>query len=352
VCGGDGADVLKGGPGADRLYGQREAWHSDRGGTYFEPDLLQGGPGDDLLDVGGDGRRVDWGTHGTIDFLGSPAAVTVDLTAGTATGEGHDTIVARAQGCEPGCLGLAVLGSVHDDVLLGSASGDLLVGRAGEDRIEGLGGDDELRTEDEDGEGVDDDTAAGGPGDDYVISSAGEDTISGDAGNDYVWATGSAPAQVFGGAGDDRLFAPLSRRPGFVVDAGTGDNDEAQIEGPRKAPGAGGRPTEALVTMADGQVVANEVAWGTLAGVEVLTLGANVGWEYHGTDAAELIYVVGTWLHAFMYGGDDEVWATTGPDEIDGGDGTDEVHAGRGRDTCLNTERPRGCEVVSPSLRR
>jgi len=278
-----------------------------------------------------------------IDFLRSPSGVTVDLTAGTATGEGTDTIVARAQGCELGCYGIAVLGSAHDDILLGSASGDRLVGRAGEDRLEGLGGDDELRTEDEDGQGIDDDQAVGGPGDDYVVSSGGADTISGDAGNDYLYAVGIAPVQVFGGDGDDRVVAALSQRPGFVLDAGPGDNDDAQLEGPR-TPGADGRPTAARVMVADGVVLANETTWGAIAGAEVLTLGANVEWEYHGTDEAEHLYVNGTWLHAFMYGGDDEVWATTGRDRIDAGEGTDEVHAGRGRDTCLNVEVIRSCE--------
>lgn len=349
VCGGDGADVLKGGPGNDRLYGQREAWHSDRGGTYFIADVLDGGPGDDLLDVGGDDRRVDWGLHGSLDYTHAGSGVTVDLAAGTATGPGSDTlrVVPGRTECDYDCAGLEVLGSAYDDVLVGTETSDDLVGNAGDDHLDGHGGNDSLSPDprSDDGAPAGDDTVAGGPGDDYLYSHDGHDLLFGDDGSDTVWQTEGGPSEVHGGAGDDRVVVAFPRRPGFVLDGGPGI-DEAQVLGPGRS-GAGGRPTAALVTMSDGLVVASEVDWGHILEVEELGLYAALRWEYEGTDAAEVVFGGGTWLHAATYGGDDEIWGTSAADRIDAGDGNDSVHAGRGRDTCLNAEVARSCERTS-----
>lgn len=346
ICGGDGADVLRGGAGDDRLHGQREAWSSDRGGTYLTPDVLEGGAGDDLLDVGDDPRRADWGSHGVLDFHRAGSAVTVDLAAGTATGAGTDTLVgAPAVGCGTGCAGVVVLGSAYDDVLLGSEDDDSLVGNAGDDRLEGRGGTDELRAEDGAGQGpADDDTLSGGDGNDYLVANRGRDSLSGDDGDDDVYSVRGGPSAVYGGAGDDHLLVQLSRRPGLVLDGGPGD-DTGQLEGPFNRPGGGGRPTAALVIRADDLVVVNEVGWGTLADVEDLTLGSNVHWGYRGTDEPDLVRSLGLWLRARTFGGDDEVWGTRGPDRIDAGDGTDEVHGSHGRDRCVNAEVARSCEL-------
>ncbi|GAB3199230.1 hypothetical protein GCM10027062_15190 [Nocardioides hungaricus] len=346
VCGGDGTDVLRGGAGDDRLYGERDGFHNFRGSRYLQPDVLAGGPGDDLLDVGADDRRVGSGSFGALDYRGSAAAVTLDLAAGTATGQGADTIVAGpGPACGLGCYGALVLGSAYDDVLLGSEGGDYLVGMAGDDRIDGRGGADLLRGEDEDGNGPPDaDTMTGGAGGDVLEGDAGRDVLSGDGGDDTIWSSSGAPSQVYGGAGDDRLLVQLTRRPGFVLDGGEGF-DAAQLAGPLSRPGEGGRPTAALITMAEGQVVANEVTWGTIAGVDDLQLGENVHWEYRGTDAAEILRSDGLDLTAFMYGGNDRVWGTTGPDRIDAGDGRDKVRGDRGRDRCLSAEVAWSCEV-------
>lgn len=344
VCGGSGADVLHGGRGDDRLYGGRDAFHNFRGSRYLLPDTLDGGPGDDLLDVGGDTRRVSSGSHGLLDYSAAPAAIVADLAAGTVTGHGADTVVgAPDPGCGLGCYGVVVVGSSYDDVLLGSAMGDYLIGYAGDDRIEGRGGADELRAEDEHGKGSDDDTVLGGEGDDLLVASLGSDVLSGEDGDDSVWSTGGGPSQVLGGAGDDHLAVQLAARPGFVLDGGDG-TDMAQVAGPRSRPGAGGVPTAALVTMSDGQVVANEVPWGSIAGIDDLELGENVHWEYHGTEAAEILRSSGLDLLASLLGGDDQVFGTDGDDTIDAGDGQDKVRGNRGTDTCTNAEVTWSCE--------
>lgn len=350
ICGGDGADSLHGGRGDDGLHGQRDGFHNFRGSRYLQPDVLDGGPGDDLLDVGADDRRVSFGSFGLLDYSGARSGIVADLTEGAVVGPGFDTVVATSDpGCGLGCYGIVVVGTDHDDTLLGSAAGDYLIGMAGDDGIEGREGADELRGEDESGKGsADADTILGGGGDDMLVANVGRDVLRGDDGDDTVWSTGGGPSEVYGGDGDDRLAVQLARRPGFVLDGGTGE-DRALLAGPRSGPGDGGRPTAALVTMDDGRVVANEVTWGTIAGTDDLQLGENVHWEYHGTDEAELLRSDGLDLIAFLYGGDDKVYGTNGDDTIDAGDGDDKVFAGRGQDTCVSAEVARSCNQTAGS---
>ncbi|MGY2704471.1 calcium-binding protein [Nocardioides sp. HB32] len=345
VCGGDGADMLLGGAGADRLYGQREARISDRGGTYFIADRPDGGPGDDLLDVGGDRRWVNWGSHGDLDFGNAASGVTVDLAAGTASGQGTDTVVAYSgTGCDFSCYGVGLLGSAHDDVLSGTDASDLLVGNAGDDHLVGLGGADEMHGEAQYGGGTPgDDSLDGGPGTDALYAYAGSDVLEGGAGRDIVWQTGGGPSELYGGSGDDRLSGWFATEPGLVLDGGEG-TDSVAVAGPSR-PGAGGRPASATLTMADGLIVAAGVTWGTFAGEDV-GLYTAMEWEYLGTDDPEVVHTNGTWLHATTYGGDDEIWGSDGPDRIDAGDGTDKIRAGRGRDTCRSGENVRGCERI------
>jgi hypothetical protein len=346
VCGGDGADALRGGSGDDRLHGQREARVSDRGGTYFVPDLLDGGPGDDVLDTGGDARWVNFGAHGVLDYTAARAGVTVDLAAGTATGQGSDTlVVASGPDCDLDCYGTEVRGSAHDDVVSGTETNDDLVGNAGDDRIDGRGGADQLSADPSAPGVTGDDTLEGGPGDDFLTAHAGRDTLSGGDGRDTVWATRGGPSEVHGGAGDDRLAVWFPTDPGFVLDGGQG-LDTGSVEGPDLA-GAGGRPTAATVTAQDGLVVADGTEWGRITGTEDVGLYAELAWDYQGTDAAEIVRSAGTRLHATTFGGDDEIWGTEGRDRIDAGDGTDKVRAGGGRDTCLHAENVLSCEFTS-----
>lgn len=349
ICGGDGVDELRGGPGDDELHGERDGYRNFRGSRYLQPDVLVGGRGDDLLDAGVDDRRVHFGSFGVLRFDGAVRGVTVDLTAGTVTGQGADTLVpVTGPDCGLGCYGVIVVGSPHDDVLLGSEGGDFLVGMAGDDTIDGRGGIDELRGEDDTGRGpADADTITGGDGDDMLVANVGRDVLRGDEGDDTVWSTGGGPSEVYGGAGDDRLAVPLARRPGFVLDGGEGA-DRAQLSGPRSPDDAPAGVT-AVVTMADGpsgqvgDVVVDGVAWGTIAGIDDLELGEHVHWEYHGTDAPEILRSSGLDLLAFLQGGDDEVHGTDGDDTIDAGEGVDEVWGNRGRDTCTAAEVTYSC---------
>lgn len=161
-----GDDYLFGGPGNDSLYGGRSE------------DGLWGGPGDDHVDGGrnGSGIHDDCVQHSEFFPLyeGSPAGITASLTAGTARGEGTDSLV-RVE-----CLG----GSEHDDLLSGSDRTNLLEGNGGNDVLKAWGGDDYLY----DGPGVD--SLLGGMGADSLVGedSSGGDHFDGSRGRDQCHA--------------------------------------------------------------------------------------------------------------------------------------------------------------------
>ncbi len=112
LLGDGGNDRIVAGPGSDDLRGG--------GGN----DLLVPGPGDDAM-AGGSGAD-------TASFVTSLLAVTADLGAGTASGDGADTLT----------LVERLLGSDHDDVLSGDGAANRLTGGNGDDQLNGRGGQD------------------------------------------------------------------------------------------------------------------------------------------------------------------------------------------------------------------
>lgn len=224
IRGGDGVDYICSGNDIDHVYGD--------GGR----DSLVGGAGDDYLD-GGAG----------LDFVHFPNAVphvNVDLSEGTAEGEGTDVVV-RVEGAE---------GTESDDNFIGTDGVDIFVGRGGPDTVNAYGGADiffpgpgddafggfggidtvnftapggvkvDLSRERATGEGVDfissvenvtgtsgDDVISGdekpngfhgGGGDDTMSGGIGADLLIGDAGNDMIDG-GPYEDSLDGGAGND-----------------------------------------------------------------------------------------------------------------------------------------------------
>jgi RTX calcium-binding nonapeptide repeat (4 copies) len=141
ATGGEGTDTLT---GIEDLEGSRfdDTLTGNSGENFFFP-----GEGNDTVNGGG-------GTTDRVDFFFSPNAVVVDLTAGTATGEGTDTLTGIAQ----------VFGSGHDDTITGDANPNTLLGGPGNDTISGAAGDDTL----DGGDGTD--TLDGGDGTDTCTS--------------------------------------------------------------------------------------------------------------------------------------------------------------------------------------
>jgi len=135
VLGGEGTDTLT---GVEDLEGSRydDTFVGNSGENFFYP-----GEGNDAVNGSG-------GTTDLVDFFFSANAVVVDLTAGTATGEGTDTLTGIGQ----------VFGSRHDDMITGDLNSNELFGGPGTDAISGAAGDDKL----DGGDGTD--TLDGGDG--------------------------------------------------------------------------------------------------------------------------------------------------------------------------------------------
>jgi Ca2+-binding RTX toxin-like protein len=124
VVGGRGADLLVGGREADALFGGLGV-DVLRAGAGFDGPLIGGGD-DDVIDGGRDG--------GTVSFLFASEGVIVDLSLGTATGEGQDVVSGVA----------SVIGSRFDDLIIGTDGNNRLEGEDGDDAVQSLGGDDLL----------------------------------------------------------------------------------------------------------------------------------------------------------------------------------------------------------------
>jgi Ca2+-binding RTX toxin-like protein len=116
ICGGKGRDFLTGGAGDDQVYGGLDRISStDEGTTERVGDRLDGGRGRDLLVPGHDVRPADEIARDVISWESSRAAVRIDLTSGTASGNGTDRILGHT---------FAVVGSAFGDVINGSPRGD------------------------------------------------------------------------------------------------------------------------------------------------------------------------------------------------------------------------------------
>jgi len=378
ASGSEGNDVMTGDFDANELYGRggqdvlRGLAGNDvlRGGfNDFVPDLvdsLSGGPGDDLLDGGAPGEETD--NRDEVDFTGSDIPVVVDLTAGTATGEGNDTLV-RVED---------VIGSAGNDVLLGSEGTNELNGSVGDDRIEGRGGDDEMEGSPGNdtfvgGEGIDevqfnyspvaisvnlgagaatgqgadvitqvenargtihddtlvgdagpnllvgglgDDSLAGGEGDDFLRGDRGEDTLSGESGNDVLWP-GDGDDVVGGGDGNDAMAGSIGDD---ALDGGAGSdtveylNAISAVEVDLVAGTATGPATDTLTTMEN-------------------VVGTRFGDEIFGNASANML-VGGEGLDQLVgLEGDDTLRGGLRADALDGGPGLDTVDYG-------DSERP------------
>ena len=89
-----------------------------RGSRHGDDPVIDGGPGSD-----------------TVNYNGTPAAVTVDLPAGKASGGyGNDTLTSIEN----------ARGSSFDDLLFALVSGSALEGGSGNDHLTGAVGDDHL----------------------------------------------------------------------------------------------------------------------------------------------------------------------------------------------------------------
>lgn len=149
-----------------------------QGSDTAEFESFEGMAGNDTID-GGDG----WDRA---DYMGSAAAVTVNLGTGEAWDGfgGKDTLI----GIE------GVRGSAFKDTLTGSAGADRLDGHSGNDSLVGGDGDDVL---------------VGGAGNDTMFGGAGSDTYHVDSLGDRVFETTTATGTVDAGGDQDKVIASI-----------------------------------------------------------------------------------------------------------------------------------------------
>lgn len=307
IVGLGGGDVIKGRGGADRICGGNG---DDRLLGGAETDTIDGGSGDDKVSGGGaaddlfggqgndavsGGGGFDW-----ISFSGASRSVDVNLSAGSATGEGSDTV----SGVE------GVVGSNFADVLAGDAVSNWFVSLAGDDDVNGSGDFDGVsygfatsRVTVDLAKG----TATGiGEGTDTLSSiervegSDFGDTLTGDAGPNVFWGYLGDDA-IDGGSGEDWVSyfaAPTGVTVDLVAGTATGEGTDA------------------------------------LARIEHL-FGSRFGDSLSGNAAPNLLQGLG---------GDDSLAGADGNDTLIGGEATDTADGGNGVDQC-EAETEAACEL-------
>ena len=277
------------GSGNDIFTGDGNA-NTYRGGAG--DDLVYGSAGDDTLDGGS-------GTGDRLDYFSDTAGITVNLTAGTATGAaiGTDTI-SNFERIDGGSGGDSLTGSSGAEILLGFGGDDIIFGTAGNDSLNGGAGTDTVS---------------------YVDDSAGvtvdltEETASGIAiGNDVV----SRFENVIGGSGDDTIKGSSGVN---VLTGGDGDDTFIGDSGDDEIDGGSG--TDILDFSATTAGTHVNLAAGTTAGI----FGSDTLTSIEGTIGGSATDIFTGDGNANTYaggGGDDLVYGSAGDDTLDGGSGT------------------------------
>jgi subtilisin-like proprotein convertase family protein len=165
IIGTPGPDVIAGLRGNDTIYGQ--------GGG----DVMCGGPGADSIYAVADGLDDTIAGGPGNDTTGFDSAIDVDLVAGTASGDGNDTVIG-IENVEGSPFGDTITGGPGANKLVGGGGDDILIGLGGSDRLSGDAGQDQIY---------------GNGGNDILFGGDGNDTLAGDFDDD----------QITGGAGND-----------------------------------------------------------------------------------------------------------------------------------------------------
>lgn len=181
--GNDGVDNLNGGAGNDELY-------AGSGNDYVDAGL-----GDDLI-VGGDGAGDDIYVGGvgsdTVKYSSAAAAISVNLTLGTAKSTSADAGI----GSDKLLTVENVIGGDYNDTLTGGGTANKLEGGNGDDVISGMAGAD---------------TLLGNAGNDNLNGGKDGDTLIGGAGNDlYVLDHINDTASEITGEGTDSVQSSVS----------------------------------------------------------------------------------------------------------------------------------------------
>lgn len=335
ICGHGGADVVHGGRGNDKLLGGRG--YDNLYGDEDDDELISG-RGSSLLSGGAGNDTITGVTGGfdSLEFVTARGPMIVDLGAGTATGEGNDTITDVE----------SVRGTNFDDSLTGDDTPNSLIGMGGDDLLVGGGG------------GV-----LSGPGAhtssfgraDVYYGVGGNDTFVGSDDYDVVsWFDAPAPITVdlaagtATGEGDDTLTnidGVHSSRNADTIRGDANDNAFALEGSSQVVDGRGGVDLVFITDYAPNGVTVDLEA-GTVTGGQgddSLTSIENVwGTQWNdtlvGDDNANQLKGRGGNDSLFGGAGDDTLIGGRGRDSFDGGDGFDlcEQPPERGLINCEN----------------
>jgi len=361
ICGGAGRDLIKGGQGQDKIFGGadgRSERRSDDGVRLLVGDVVQGGPGDDLIDLGYDERQQTFGSakRDRLSYKGSAFRVIVTLGSpkgrGHAQGDGRDLIKSHPF--------LALLGSDKGDTLTGSMYGDEILGRGGADHVDGGGGRDVL-VDGPIGSRVGDDVLVGGIGRDVITSYGGRDDLAGGSSADLLSVVHASPGttSLGGGPGADVLTVGALVVSSCVLAEGGSGLDELvpTVSGQVRK----GKVDADLRAGAFGLRGSGGDGCGSVGSIESLTLDNPFGeaqrlrWFVLGTGVGESVVLRhGGSVLATMGAGRDQVVGSSGNDNLKGGPGKDRLFGGGGKDvaiggpgtdTCRKVEFKRGCEL-------
>jgi trimeric autotransporter adhesin len=357
VEGYESSDILIGGMGNDRIYGDAQVsdadaiasgnaplgsvsrgdWLTGGGGDdtivgSAASDVLMGGGGKDLLiggagddDIRGDGdwtaANYSWTVYWEIVGVNSTRVYTSTTAEGTLYpqdaaadliygGSGDDTVFAGAGND-------VVFGEDDRDTLFGADGNDVLIGGKGNDSLNGESGDDFL-----DG-GANDDYLLGHEGDDILIGGTGDDYLIGGPGSDvYVYNLGDGKDRIVdildqpGNVGDKNILRfgigvdPANVKLGLgslLLDLGNGD--QVHIDN--------FNPDDVYNSCS---IDSFEFADGTTLSVRELL---ERGFDIVGTELADLLEGTNVTDRIVGLGGNDSLYGLAGNDHLLGGEGAD-----------------------------
>jgi len=314
IQGGAGNDSLDGGAGTDTVsyadatsavtYSLNLGSAQNTGGagtdTVVNFENVIGSAYNDTL-TGSSGNNVINGGGGsdTVDYSAVTNAVTVDLSVGTATGDGSDTLTSIEN----------IVGSAYTDTLTGSSNNNIIHGGDGDDTIYGNDGND---------------TIYGDAGNDYIDGGLGGDTIYGGDGNDTIHG-GDNTDIIYGGDGDDMIYG---ENVGDTINGDAGNDYIDGGGGNNTINGGDGNDTITAGTgndTIDGGNGTDTLDYSSLA--SSMTINLNTGFSTgDGTDTLSNIENVIGSSHG------DTITGSSGNNVLTGGDGLDTLTGGSGAD--------------------
>ncbi len=313
INGGGGGDTLNGGADDDVLSGELgvDTIHGDGGN-----DVINGGPAGDFLygDAGDDdlhgGPGADANPDGDDLLSGGPGNDNLEGEIGNDTLYGDEVLTCNAAGAGTGGQD-SLLGGPGNDFLYGGFGNDGLTGEDGNDTLCGNAGNDFLEGDDDSAATPDgNDHLVGGNGDDTAYGRGGTDTMYGDnddgsgSGNDVLYGGDEFDA-IVGGDGRDLLYG---ENGGDVM---LGDNGTFS-----SAPLDAHAPKAVLIPLV---IPTNHAAVGTIDCTNVGSGGGNADCLFGG-EGADLM---------FGEGGHDKMFGETGADYMQGNAGNDLLRGGQ-----------------------